>query len=171
MIRRIRISILVLVPILFWYVSDAFPSLVKAENLRLLSGIITVIWATILWFFQRLGSLTNVDSLPSSQLQTLELRFEYTRHRVWWMAGVSLVSSFLIWAISSGELVTDVRLMALFVGVLFSFCVSYLVIFPFWFNELQAFQDKLKINAAEKSKRESEMKQFVEDGKRQKPSN
>lgn len=167
MIRRIRIGIILCVPVLFWYASGTFPSLVKAENLRLLSGISTVIWALVLLFFQRIGSLTNFEALPSSQLQTLEFRFAYTRQRIWWMAGVSLVCSFLIWGIgSSSDIVPNTQVMAALIGTLFAICVSYLVIFPFWFNELQAFQDKLKISASEKAKREAELKSFSDAAKK-----
>jgi hypothetical protein len=166
MIRLIRLSVIFISPALFWAGSYVFPSLLQAENLRLLSGIITALWAMDFIFFQRLGSLTNLNSLGSKDLENLNFRFVHIRQRVWWMAIVCLFCSILIWIITGGELVEDTHTMSLYVGVLFGICISYLAVFPFWFNELQAFQDRLKVSEAEKAKRDAALKQLTDAAKR-----
>lgn len=165
MIRLIRLFSILVCPVLFWVASYVFPSLLKAENLRLLSGIITALWAMDFIFFQRLGSITNLNSLSSRDLENLNFRFAHIRKRVWWMAAVCLVCSILIWMITSGELVKDIHALSIYVGILFGICISYLALFPFWFNELQSFQDHLKVTEAEKTKRDLALKQLADAAK------
>lgn len=81
------------------------------------------------------------------------------------MVGVSVACSLSIWVLSSPNLIANVELRALAIGFLFSVCVSYMVIFLFWTDDLQNFQDSLKIAAAEKAKRDAELKAFAEAAK------
>lgn len=152
---------MIIIPLVFWWVSYVVPSLVHPENLRLLAGIVTVLWTVDFVFFKKLGDISHLNLLSSKDLDNLGIRLSHIRKRVWWMAGWCLFCSIQIWIITGGELVEDVHLMALYVGALLGICASYLAVFPFWFNELQAFQDRLKIMEAEQKKRDQTLKQFA----------
>jgi len=162
MIRSIRLSVLLLIPLFFWGGSYVAPSLLAAENLKLLAAIITVLWGMDFVFFKKLGLLTNLDSLNSRDLEILNIRLDHIRRRVWAMALLCLLCSILIWIITSINTPYDEHTIALMVGILFGICVSYIAVFPFWFNELQSFQDKLKTTEAKKTKQDSILKQFVD---------
>lgn len=165
MIRMIRISILLIVPIMFWGGSYLVPSVLKSENLTLLAGIVTALWGLDFIFFQKLGAVTNLNLLSSRDLALLNDRFSHIRQRVWYMAGICFSCSLLIWLIAAGQLISDVHVIAIVVGFLFAICIQYIAVFPFWFNELQAFQDRLKTSEAEKTKRDSMLKQMADAAK------
>lgn len=76
------------------------------------------------------------------------------------MAICCSICSIAIWIITGIDTPYDDHTIAVFVGTLFGICISYLVIFPFWINELQSFQDKLKISEAKKEKQKSIVKQL-----------
>lgn len=165
MIRRLRLAILLFVPLLFWAVSIVLPGVVQAEHLRYLSTTFGAVWTIVIFFLGRLGGLTNLDALPSNHLQVIQLRLDYTRSRMWWMAGVSAVCSFAIWFLTTPQLVGDPQTLAVMVGVLFAICASYMVIVLFWINDLHRFQDDLKVSAADKVKRDAELKSLADAAK------
>lgn len=165
MIRRLRLAILLFVPLLFWAVSIVLPAVVQAEHLRYLSTAFSGIWVIVILFLGRLAGLTNLDALPSNHLQVIRLRLDYTRKRMWWMAGISAVCSFAIWFITTPQLVGDPQALAIMVGLLFAICVSYMIIVLIWINDLHRFQDDLKISAAEKAKRDAELKALADAAK------
>ena len=150
-------------PLLFWGGSYVVPSLLRVENLQLLSTIITILWGMDFVFFQKLGALTNLNALNSRDLEILNLRLDHIRKRVWMMAIVCLSCSMLIWFITSIDTPYDDHVIALIVGILFGICISYLIVFPFWFNELQSFQDKLKITEAKKVKQDLILQQLADE--------
>jgi len=161
----IRIAILLVIPLLFWGGSSIAPDLMGPENLKLLTAVVTSLWGLDFIFFQRLGALTNLNSVGSKNLAILEERFKQIRSRVWYMAAVCFVCSALIWFITSSDAIQSATVMALLIGGLFAICIQYIAVFPFWFNELQEFQDKLKIRDAEKAKQELALKQMAEAAK------
>ena len=162
MIRITRLAVLLLVPILFWGASYVAPNLVHADNLRLLATVVTVPWVLDFVFFQRLGSLTNLNALDSRNLERLNDRLAHIRKRVWWMAGICMVCSGLIWFLAAGQMLADPHHLALAIGFCVGICAQYLVVFPFWFNELQAFQDRLRTRDAKNAKKETVLKQMAE---------
>lgn len=165
MIRMIRIAILLVIPLLFWGGAHVAPDLMESDNLKLLTAVVTFLWGLDFFFFQRLGSLTNLNSVGSKNLAILEERFKQIRSRVWYMAAVCCACSALIWFITSSNVIQSATVVALLIGGLFAICVQYIAVFPFWFNELQEFQDKLKVREAEKSKQESALKQMADAAK------
>ena len=166
MIRLLRIGTLFVVPILFWYGAAIFPILVTSENLRFLGSIVSICWVIDFAFLQKIGNLTNLEAIGSADLRELNFKLANIRHRVWWMAGICLTCSILIWFVTAVDSIYDVRVIAFFVGILFSIVLSYLVVLPFWFNELQAYQDSLKSKSAEKFKRDTQVKMMNETAKK-----
>jgi hypothetical protein len=164
-IRLIRIAIWLIVPALFWAGSYVLPAIFKSENLRYLATVITFLWGLDLIFIQKMASLTNMDVLSSRALDNLDLRFANIRRRIWRMTAITFICSLMIWLIAGTTLIKNFHVESLVIGWLFSICISYVVVFPFWFDEFQAFQDKLKISAAEKLKQDGELKQLADAAK------
>lgn len=160
MIKLIRTAIVLIVPLLFWVGAGSFPDLLKADNLRVLCAVITVLWSIDFVFLQRLASLTTLEALTSAELRNFSYRVKHIRKRAWRMAIICLICSILIWVVTSAKIVSDPVIVAVVVGVLFAICVSYIVVFPFWFNELHDFQDRLKTKVAEAVKRDAELKEM-----------
>lgn len=164
MIKLARISILLVTTLLFWAGSHIAPSLTQAENLRFLAAIITILLTVSLYFFRKLGSINNLELLDSRELEYFAFRSRDIRRKVWWMVGWGFLCSFLIWVVTGIEMPFDSHKVAAIIGFLFACCIYYLAIFPFWLNELQTFQDKLKIKMAMKSRQDLLLKQ-LEDAK------
>lgn len=160
MIRILRLSILLLIPFIFWASSYTFPEMLDPNNIKYLSAIVTILWVMCLAFFVKLDGLSNLTSLNSKNLYILDILLKNTRKKIWWVLIAGLICGVLIWVISSAGLGYDNHIIALLVGILFGVSVSYLSVIPFWFNELQSFQDNLKIREAKKTKMEMTVKKL-----------
>lgn len=159
-IRFIRVSVILLVPLVFWGFSYVLPSITKPENLRYLTAIITVLWTVAIYFLKRLNEIPNQDWLTSREVEKLTMRTAQIDKKTWRMLIVCAFCSVLIWPITADEVMNSPHLTALFVGILVGICASYLAVFPFWIKELQAFENDLKIKAATHKKRALAMEHF-----------
>lgn len=144
MLKLARILAILCTPLAFWAAWYVVPDLLAAGGLRWLSGIVTVLWALELYFFQRLSTVSGVEGLTSAEHQRLVYRLASIRRRVWWIGGVGLVCAVSIWLLVEMKLPMSSPTYAAMVGVLFGISISYLILIPGWMNESQAFVDEVK---------------------------
>lgn len=144
MLKALRLLTILFTPLLFWGAWYVVPGVLDAEGLRWLSGIVTVLWALEFYFFQRLSAVSSVDGLSSKEHERLVWRLASIRRRVWWIGGIGLVCSLLIWILAAMQLATSSPLYAALAGVLFGISLSYLILIPGWVNESQHFIDEVR---------------------------
>lgn len=153
MLRFFRLLIIVLLPIAFcgaWYVA---PQLLEAESLRWLSGVVAILWALELGFYKKLEDVGSVQGISTKEHELLLLRLLSLRKRVWWVGGVGLACSLVIWLLTALKLPGTSPLYASMVGGLLGISLSYLILIPSWLNESQAFIDETKRQDAIRRKR------------------
>lgn len=163
MLKIFRLLILLVTPLLFWGAWYVVPGLLDTTGLRWLSGVVTVLWGLEFYFLQRLSSVSAVDGLTSKEHQRLVLRLATIRRRVWWIGGVALACSLLIWVLTALQLPLSSPIYAALVGVLFGISLSYLILIPIWVNESQSFIDKVQEQSAASKKRSELIKNLEAD--------
>lgn len=164
MLKILRILVLFCTPLTFWGAWYLVPGLLDAAGLRWLSGVVTVLWGLEFYFLQRLTAVSAVDGLSSKEQERLVFRLAAIRRRVWWIGGIALACSALIWIITAIELPFASPVYATLVGVLFGISLSYLMLIPFWVNESQSFIDKVREEDL-KVKRRAEAVQNLDKGR------
>lgn len=158
MLKFLRLGILLLCPLLFgaaWYL---LPALLASEAVRWLSAVFTAVWGLELLFFRRLSEVSAVSGLSTREHERLAMRLAAIRKRVWWIGAIGLACSALNWLLAMLELPASSPLYAAAVGMLFGISVSYLVLVPAWFNESQAFIDKVRLQAETEKRRQEVLK-------------
>lgn len=144
MLKAIRVLLLVVTPLVFLAVWHLKPALLEPSGLRFLSGIVSVLWALEVFVLQRLAAAGDVQGLSSREHERLTLRLASIRRRVWWVGGVGLASSLLLWLMAALDLAASSPLYAFMAGLLFGVTLSYLILVPVWHNETQHFIDEMK---------------------------
>lgn len=144
MLKALRILALLGTPLVFWGAWYVMPGVLGSSGLRWMAGIVTVLWGFEFYFFQRLSVISSVDGLTSKEHEKLVLRLASLRKRVWWIGGIGMISSVLIWIMAAQELPTTSPIYAALVGFLFGISLSYMILIPGWFNESQHFIDEVR---------------------------
>lgn len=164
-LKILRLLTLIITPLTFlgaWYV---VPGILDATGLRFLSGVVTFLWGLEFYFFQRLSTISAVDTLSSSENNRLLLRLATLRKRVWWIGGMGLISALLLWFMTAMELPMTSPVYATMVGVLLGISLSYLILIPGWLNESQRFIDEIKRRDVLTKKRAEAVKLMTTDKK------
>ena len=152
MLKALRILVLVVTPLIFcaaWYLA---PTLLSAEALRWLSGLVAVLWALEFYFFRKLGDVSAVQGITSKEHERLVIKLSLLRKRIWWVGGIGLICSVIIWVLATLSLPATSPIYASMVGVLVGISLSYLILLPGWFNESQEFIDEARRQEASKKK-------------------
>lgn len=152
MLKALRLFVLIITPLIFcaaWYLA---PTILKAEALRFLSGLVAILWALEFYFFRKLGEVSSVQGITSKEHELLVIRLALLRRRIWWIGGIGLVCSVIIWILATLGLPATSPIYASMVGVLVGISLSYLILLPGWFNESQAFIDEARRQEALKKK-------------------
>jgi len=153
MLRFFRLLVIVVLPCAFygaWYVA---PQLLETESLRWLAGIVAILWTLELLFYKKLEDVGSVQGISTKEHERLLLRLMNLRKRVWWVGGIGLACSLMIWLLTALKLPATSPLYASFVGLLLGFSLSYLILIPSWLSESQAFIDETKRQEAIRKKR------------------
>jgi hypothetical protein len=135
---------LVITPLVFWGAWYIAPGLLDGQSLKWLAGSVSVLWGLEFYFFQRLSAVSSVDGLSSREHERLVFRLAAIRKRIWWIGGVGLASSFVIWILATMNLPTNSPLYAGAAGFLVGVSLSYMVLIPGWLNESHDFIDEAK---------------------------
>lgn len=152
MLKAIRLVVLVVTPLIFcaaWYLA---PSLLSADALRWLSSLVAVLWALEFYFFRKLGEVSAVQGITSKEHERLVIKLSLLRKRIWWVGGIGLICSVIIWVLAALSLPATSPIYASMVGVLVGISLSYLILLPGWFNESQEFIDEARRQEASKKK-------------------
>ncbi|OIQ84246.1 hypothetical protein GALL_339370 [mine drainage metagenome] len=152
MLKAIRLIVLVITPLIFcaaWYIA---PSLLGAEALRFLSGLVVILWGLEFYFFRKLGEVSAVQGITSREHERLVIKLSLLRKRIWWVGGIGLICSVIIWMLATLGLPATSPIYASMVGVLVGISLSYLILLPGWFNESQEFIDEVRRLEASKKK-------------------
>lgn len=144
MLKALRLLTLFVTPLLFWGAYYVVPNLLDREGIKWLAGIVTILWGLEFYLFQRLTVVSAVDGLSSREHERLVHRLASIRRRIWWIGGVGLFCSLLIWVFAYMQLPAASPVYAAMVGVLFGISLSYLILIPGWVNESQHFIDEVK---------------------------
>ena len=150
--KAIRLTVLLVVPLLFWGAWYAAPALLEAEGLKWLSSLVALLWGLEFYFFRRLSEVSNVQGITTKEHERLVLRLSHLRKRVWWIGGIGFICSSLIWLLAALKLPAASPFYASLVGVLVGISISYLILIPGWLNETQEFIDKTRQSEAIKKK-------------------
>lgn len=152
MLKALRLLVLIVTPLIFcaaWYLA---PSILNAEALRWLSGLVAVLWALEFYFFRKLGEVSAAQGITSKEHERLVNRLSLLRKRIWWIGGIGLACSVVIWILATLGLPATSPIYASMVGVLVGISLSYLILLPGWFNESQEFIDEARRQEALKKK-------------------
>jgi len=152
MLKFIRLLVLVITPLVFcaaWYLA---PTLLSADALRWLSGLVTLLWAMEFYFFRKLGEVSAVQGITSKEHERLIIKLSMLRKRIWWIGGIGLICSIIIWVLATLSLPATSPIYASMVGILVGISLSYLILLPGWFNESQEFIDEVRRQEALKKK-------------------
>lgn len=159
MLKIFRLVILTMSPILFglaWYV---LPELLEPGALKWLSGIFAFAW-TIEFVVLRMvdGLHTSVSSLSSREHERLGYRLVVIRGRIFWMAGIGLACTIVAWLLAVLNLPATSVLYAAAFGFLLGVCLSYLVLMPYWYKEVQHFLESIRLQADIETRRKAALK-------------
>ena len=158
MLRLFRILILAFSTLAFWLAWYGLPELLTSESVRWLSAIFTVLWALELLFFRRLNEASSVTGLSTREHERLVLRLAEIRKRIWWIGLVVMASAIVNWLLAALGLPSSSATYAAMVGALFGISLSYLVLIPYWFSEVQSFIDSARLQAETLKRREDALK-------------
>lgn len=161
MFLLIRITILVLVPLLFYCAAQTWSPLVEKESLRYLAVVFSVVWGGVLWIFNKLNDVAKVDGLVARERERLRDATQGIRHRLWWISGVCLGSAGSFFLLSAAT-ETDRNVVAIASGALIGIALSYLVVVPRWHEELQSFIEKVRDREEQRKELERAMKDMPE---------
>lgn len=161
MLKALRLLTLFITPAFFWGAWYVLPGILTTENLRWLSGVVTILWGFEFYFFQRLSQVSSVDGLSSREHERLVLKLASIRRRVWWIGGIGLMSSICIWLLAAVGLPMDSPIYASLVGVLLGISLSYLILIPGWLNESQHFIDDARKRDVFAKRREESVKNLT----------
>ncbi len=84
-------------------------------------------------------------------------KLENLRQRVWWTGIVSIFCGAIIWILVSTELASQSSFNAAAVGFFVGVSASYLLLIPFWFNEVQRFIERVNHDKATRESQEAEI--------------
>lgn len=164
MLKILRLMIILLAPALLWLGWSISPALISPENMRYLGGIFIAVWGLSFHFLAKSSELSNVTGLSGLEHARLVAKMGQIRSRVWWIGGVLLISSFLLWVIGSMSSLADSPIAPISIGLLVGFGLSYLILIPGWYNELHSFTDTIRLRNENKRRTEVAIKQ-IEEGK------
>lgn len=165
MLKLLRWFLLLAMPAVFWAAWYIVPNILEANGLRVLSGIVTILWGLEFWFFQRLSVLSSLDGLSSREGERLVHRLAAIRRRIWWIGGIGLASSLCIWLLVEMKLPMSSPIYAAMVGVLFGISLSYLILIPGWVGETQDFVDQVRRDE-QVAKRRAEAAKTLQDSQK-----
>lgn len=165
MLKLARLIVLIATPIFFWGAWYYAPSLLEADGLRWLSGVVTILWALEFYFFRKLGDVSAVQGISTREHERLVLRLASIRKRVWWIGGIGLICALTMWVMSALKLPLSSPIYAGLVGVLFGISLSYLILIPGWFNESQEFIDEARRRDAQ-IKKQAEITKAIDSAKK-----
>lgn len=157
MIQAIRILVLTICTLLFWGAWYLFPSLFESGRFSSLVAVGAIIWTADLFFLRKLSELSSLDGLNNSERERLLEKLENLRRRVWWTGGIGSFCSAVIWILVSSELAKQSPFNAAAVGFFVGVSLSYLVLIPFWFNEVQRFIERVNHDKATRASQEAEI--------------
>lgn len=160
MIRLLRIGLIVGSASLFWGAWYVAPVLLSTTALYFFLGIWVPTWGLALLFYKKLSELSTLKELKARPNHRLNLVLPEIRGRVWWLAGVGSISSLVLWILASTGMAIQSPLYALAAGLLVGVELSYLVLLPFWFNEVHNFVERVKLDDNVTQRREGLLKEL-----------
>lgn len=160
MLIAIRIGILVVCPVIFYAAVLAFPSLAEAESLKILAPLGGVVWALNLYFLRKLGDLATLEGLTNRERERLVLKLSEIRRRGWKASIAAFFCAITIWWIVASGMVKEAQWYLGAIGFLVGVILSFVVIFPFWLDEIQSFIDRVNLEKARRASEEAEIQRL-----------
>lgn len=161
MLRYLRLAAIAGSTIGFWGAWYLFPALFHTSQLSYLGGISAVVWGMDLLFLRKLAEVSALAGLTNRERERLIEKLKNIRHRIWWIGGVCLLAALVIWMLVATELVGTSAVYAAFLGFLVGVVLSFLILIPSWFDELQGFIDRVNQERALKASQETELQELA----------
>lgn len=158
MLRLLRLGLIAVCALGFWGAWHIAPGLLSPQALYYFLGIWVPTWGLALHFYRKLSELSNLKELKARPNHRLNLVLPEIRGRVWWLASIGALSSLALWLLASADMTRESSGFALAAGLLVGFELSYLVILPFWFNEIHSFIEKVKLDDNMNQRRDGVLK-------------
>lgn len=165
MIIIVRLAIILIMPALLWLGWTLSPDIISANNMRYLSAIFLTVWGIAFHFLRKSSDLSSLPGLSGREQERIILRLAEIRKRIWWISGIVLIASILVWIIGFMPAVAKSDFAPLSIGLLVGIGASYLIVIPGWFNELYDFTDAIRMREDKKRRAESVLKQIADSKK------
>lgn len=161
MARTIRLLVLIACTFAFWGAWYVFPKVLESVRLSSLVAVGAMVWTADLFFLRKLGELSSLEGLSNSERERLLTKLDNLRMRVWWIGVVGLCCTALIWILASTGLAAGSPLYAAALGFVVGVALSFLVLIPFWFNEVQRFIDRVNHDKATRESQDAEISKLT----------
>jgi len=142
---------------MFWGAWYLFPKVLESARLASLVAVGAMVWTADLFFLRKLGELSSLDGLGNSERDRLLTKLDDLRMRVWWTGVVGLLCTAVIWVLVNTGLAAVSPLYAAALGFVVGVALSFLVLIPFWFNEVQRFIERVNHDKAVKESQAEEL--------------
>lgn len=160
MLRLLRIGVIAGCAALFWGAWYVAPGMLSPTALYYFLGIWVPTWGLALLFYRKLSELSTLKELKSRPNHRLNLVLPEIRGRVWWLASVGSLSSLVLWILASTDIAKQSAIYGLAAGLLVGIELSYLILLPFWFNEVHRFVERIKLDDNVTQRRDSLLKEL-----------
>ncbi len=160
MLRLLRLGIIISCALIFWAAWYIAPGLLSPRALYYFLSIWVPTWGLALYFYRKLSDLSTLKELKARPNHRLNLVLPELRGRVWWLAGVGVISNLLLWVIASTNLAQHSAIYGLSAGLLVGIELSYLVLLPFWLNEIHQFVERAKLDDNNSQRRDFLLKEL-----------
>lgn len=157
MVRSIRLLVLLASTLAFWGAWYVFPKIFESVRLSSLVAVGVAVWTADLFFLRKLGELSSLSGLSNGERDRLLAKLDNLRMRVWWTGFIGLFCTALIWIFVSTGLAAESPFNAAALGFFVGVPLSFLVLIPFWFNEVQRFIERVSHDKAIKESQEAEI--------------
>ena len=160
MLQLLRVGLIITCAFLFWGAWYVAPGLLSSQSLYYFLGIWVPTWALALHFYRKLSELSTLKEMKARPNHRLNLVLPEIRGRVWWLASVGAISSLILWTLASTDMAKESAYYGLAAGFLVGIELSYLVLLPFWFNEIHHFIERVKLDDNVAQRREGLLKEL-----------
>jgi len=154
-----RLFLIFLTPLVFLATSELLPLIVEKEALRWWAGVFGLAWIGVTWVLNKLADLAKIEGLAARERERLQDATAQIRRRLWWITAVCVIGGVGMFVLSVASSALGIASVALAAGAFVGIGLSYLVLVPFWYEELQRFIDSVR----DREERRKELERALKD--------
>ncbi len=159
MLIVVRLLFIVLTPLVFLAASVLWPQMIEKEALRWWAGVFGLAWIGVTWVLNKLVDVGKIEGLAARERERLKDATAQIRQRLWWITAVCVIGGVGMFVISLATSTLSSASVAVAAGAFVGIGLSYLVLVPFWYEELQRFIDSVR----EREERRKELERALRD--------